>query len=289
MNSPQFLQLTQLDGNNAVSLRESIHNFGRACIGVMTRPITATVSDIGIVLLNAGMIHRSGPYRLYSELARRLAAKGFCVLRYDQAGLGDSQMTTLPTNERRLEEFAAAKKLIEQHTGIRHYLVAGICSGADDAFFLADDPHIDGAILIDGLAYRTPGFWLRYLLPRLINPHRIIQYLAKSSAQDVSGGLDDFRDFPTQNQAREKLARLINEHRKFLFIYTGGAYSYFNHADQFRQCFALNAQQTDAVQLAFWPQCDHTFYAQIHRQQLIDHVVSWSAARFTSKTLSASQ
>ena len=44
-----------------------------------------------VVLLNAGIIHRIGPNRLYVQLARRLASRGHAVLRFDLAGIGDSE------------------------------------------------------------------------------------------------------------------------------------------------------------------------------------------------------
>ncbi len=43
------------------------------------------------VLVNAGMVAKSGPWRLYVEVARRLAHAGVATLRFDLGGIGDSR------------------------------------------------------------------------------------------------------------------------------------------------------------------------------------------------------
>ena len=55
-------------------------------------------SSVAVVLLNAGLIHRSGPFRLYTRLARKLAKSGYIVLRFDLPGIGDAPMTTAMTH-----------------------------------------------------------------------------------------------------------------------------------------------------------------------------------------------
>jgi len=67
---------------------------GGALVGVLTEPDVARAPpDAPAVLLwNVGLNHRVGPFRVFVELARRLAEAGFTVLRLDLSGLGDSEV-----------------------------------------------------------------------------------------------------------------------------------------------------------------------------------------------------
>lgn len=88
-----------------------------------------------VVLLNAGAIPHTGPGRLYVDLARRWAARGYLVIRYDQFGIGDSEnhavdpegtvyaTSALPALQFVLEHIAIAWNVDSIET-------IGICSGA---------------------------------------------------------------------------------------------------------------------------------------------------------------
>jgi pimeloyl-ACP methyl ester carboxylesterase len=64
------------------------HPFGRP-FGVLTEP-EGPVAELCLVLLNAGPQRRTGPNRMWVEIARRWAARGVPVLRLDLAGIGDA-------------------------------------------------------------------------------------------------------------------------------------------------------------------------------------------------------
>src|SRR3546814_14223727 len=53
--------------------------------GILT-PATARVAPVTLVLLNAGLTHRVGPFRGYVGIARYLATRGVDVFRFDQIG-----------------------------------------------------------------------------------------------------------------------------------------------------------------------------------------------------------
>lgn len=71
--------------------REEAHRFGRAShlVGVVGLPDTRRAA-IGVIVLNAGLVHRVGPFRLHVELTRRINATGYATLRFDLSTLGDS-------------------------------------------------------------------------------------------------------------------------------------------------------------------------------------------------------
>ncbi len=263
-------------------LGESAHRFGTGLIGIVHRPRGAPPQRTAVILLNAGLVHRAGPFRGYVQLARALCACGFPVLRFDQSGLGDSPISSVLSAERRLSEVQAGMALLGAETGAERFVLGGICSGADDAFHLAVvDSRVDGAVLLDGLAHRTVGFWLRYLAPRLLDPRRLWQRLQRARVQQP--GMDDYRDFPARPEATRQLAQLVERGVRMLFVYTGGAYRYFNHRGQLAACLGP-AARSPQVSLEHWPDCDHTFFLRRDRARLHAAVTAWMRAQFGGGT-----
>ncbi|WP_341725169.1 serine aminopeptidase domain-containing protein [Pseudoxanthomonas putridarboris] len=264
---------------------ETAHVFGEGLVGILARPREVGDARPAVILLNAGLVHRAGPFRVYAQLARALASCGFAVLRFDQSGLGDSAngVGVVTGPERKHAEADAAMRLVAEQTGIGRFVLAGICSGADDAFRLADgDPRVAGIVLMDGVAYRTTGYKLQHYAPRLLDPGKVLRGVGRMLRRDDGArALDegDFRDFPPQDEAIARLRRLVERDARVLLLYTGGASRYFNHAGQARECFGpvMDAPQ---VGLEYWPDCDHTFYLRKDRLRLNTRFSSWLRAQF---------
>ena len=105
-----------------------------------------------VILLNAGLVHRVGPNRLYVRLARALAANGFVAFRFDFSGIGDSQVRydKLPFDESAVDEVQDAMDLLTETRQINRFLLLGICSGAENALNTARrDPRVIGAAPIN--------------------------------------------------------------------------------------------------------------------------------------------
>jgi hypothetical protein len=118
-------------------MREAVAQFGpgRALTGIVTRPQRPTRNDAllpAVVFLDAGLIHRVGPNRLYVRLARELSAAGLLSLRFDYSGLGDSRSTDdpRPAADRMVSEIRAAMDYLASSHGARTFILAGICSAA---------------------------------------------------------------------------------------------------------------------------------------------------------------
>ncbi|QSX75475.1 alpha/beta hydrolase [Lysobacter arenosi] len=259
---------------------ETAHRFGDGLIGVISHAVAGTAprintSRIGVVLLNAGLTRHVGPYRAYAELARRLAREGYPVLRFDQSGLGDSALPEQAAAGHRSREIDAAMSLLAEHAGAERFVLCGLCSGADDAFHVAAADHrVAGAILLDGLAYPTQGFWLRHALPRLLSPTKVIAYLR--SRRNAGPSLADFRDFPAKADAARMLSDMVARDTRLLFVFTGGAYTYFNHRSQLAACLG-RAARSPQVSLEYWREYDHTFYLRKHREMLFARISHWMA------------
>src|SRR5690606_5668052 len=139
---------------------------------------------------NAGLVHRMGPYRLHVQMARRLAAQGYVVLRFDQSGLGDSTLSPRVSDNRKRDELAAALDLVARETGVARFVLGGLCSGADDAFNLAPlERRVVGLMLLDGVGYPTRGHQIRHYLPRLLSPLRVLRYLCRRLGKAPAGNV----------------------------------------------------------------------------------------------------
>jgi hypothetical protein len=131
----------------------------RRLFGVLTMPESAPARRRGILLLNAGSVHRVGPNRLYVGLARRWAAQGHAVLRLDISGIGDSrprpgQPENVVYTAEASEDIAEALTFLRRQAGVVEVHALGLCSGAYNAFkaAVAGVP-LDGVLLINPLTF----------------------------------------------------------------------------------------------------------------------------------------
>ena len=131
---------------------ETSHRFGRHAhlLGVITEP-TVAPRGVGVVLISAGLVPKFGHYRVYVDLARRLAREGFHTLRFDLGGIGDSHVGEphLPLDERTALDIADAIGELTRQVLLRGVVLGGLCSGAEDAFRAAErDERVTGVVKI---------------------------------------------------------------------------------------------------------------------------------------------
>ena len=91
-----------------MNVSEEIVALEEDVFGILSRPSHDCVSDVCVVLFNAGFIHRSGPFRLHARLARALAASGVTTFRYDAAGVGDALVRSSQTQVNGFPQYAFA-------------------------------------------------------------------------------------------------------------------------------------------------------------------------------------
>ena len=134
--------------------------FGKtmSLVGIVTDPVRGQEGDNipAIVLLNAGLVHRVGPSRIYVKMARKLAAMGFVVLRFDFSGIGDSEVRydNLPFEKSRVSEVQDAMDVLAETRGIDQFILMGICSGAVASLKTACcDPRVVGVTQINPQGY----------------------------------------------------------------------------------------------------------------------------------------
>lgn len=120
---------------------------GDTLFGILHEPADAR-TDLGVILLSPGVKSRVAPHRLYVKMARRLEARGFKVLRFDFAGLGDSGGTVhedqLADLYRSIQlgrytgDTLAAIDWMRRHAGVSSVVLGGLCGGAISGLLAAE-------------------------------------------------------------------------------------------------------------------------------------------------------
>jgi pimeloyl-ACP methyl ester carboxylesterase len=121
--------------------------------GIVTLPAdTVAPRSTAFVFLNAGVVHRVGPNRMYVTAARRLAALGFRSVRVDLSGLGDSpsRRDNLPFDQASVLEVGQVLTAMQRDYAVAGFITGGLCSGAAVAFRAAvTDERVRGAVLLN--------------------------------------------------------------------------------------------------------------------------------------------
>lgn len=273
-------------------IRESVHCFGPGDIltGIVAQPETPH-STTCVVFLNSGLLHRVGPYRMFVDLSREVVAKGLPTLRFDLSGLGDSvaRDDTQSERERIVADIREGLDFLEREFGYRQFVLIGLCSGADNAHWVAlDEKRIAGAVMMDGPGYPNLQFKIAHYAPRLLNPRtwrnkvvKLWTLLSGSATKDAAGEAKRqevfVRPFPPREQAEREIRAMVERGMKLLYLYTGGVEDYFNHASQFGENFpSLSVNRPDAsIEVRFNRQYDHTYSDLRHRRQMFDSVLGW--------------
>lgn len=119
------------------TIRERVVTAGGCMFGVLAEP-SKQGSEHALLILNAGAIRHIGSNRMAVPLARELAATGWCVLRADLPGIGDSP--AYPGEDENIvygpHGAKDAAKLVDwlYARGARDIAAGGMCSGAYHAF-----------------------------------------------------------------------------------------------------------------------------------------------------------
>ncbi|HET6554402.1 MAG TPA: alpha/beta hydrolase [Dyella sp.] len=268
-------------------MREQAFRFGRArhLVGIAGFPDRGE-GTVGVILLNAGLVHRVGPFRLHVDLTRQLNALGYPTLRFDMSTIGDSGAAgeSRSRNQQVSADVDDAMALLAQHAGCKRFVLVGLCSGAEKAHNVAREPRshekLAGAIFLDNFAYRTLGFRVRHYLPRVFDARCWKRWLARKAKEQAGAEAPVFGVAPLpQEVVRGDLRSMVARGLKLNLIYSGGIHMHFNHHRQFRECFG-HVMDDPAVSTRYLKETDHTYVLTGDRQRLIDHIGEWLVRHF---------
>lgn len=275
---------------------ETVHTFGadESLVGIVTEPEAGTSGRPAVVLLNSGLLPRTGTFRLHVVLSRVLARLGFLVLRFDLAGIGDSPKHTdgRSHTEQVVGDIQDAMDYLAHSYQCGGFVLMGVCTGADNAHKAAvADPRVVGAVFIDGYAYPTTGYYIRRYLPRLFRLTPLLnglRHLLKDSTTVDGMRVDDggaaTLDFgwklPPKEQTEKELVALVKRKVQLLYFFCGTNRE-FEYGDQVKDAFpAVDFQ--DRLQVRHLREAAHTFMFMKSRDQLIDTFCVWMKACFGS-------
>jgi hypothetical protein len=268
-------------------VKETALSFGdkNHLTGILCEPAVKRAAP-PVLLWNVGIQHHVGPYRIWVDLARQLAAEGFTSLRFDLGGMGDSEIGRgdPATN------LSDAMGMLEKRLGAKQFALIGFCSGVDQlhAVGLAD-PRVVAMAYVEGYAYRTRGFWLRYPLRFLSAPrweNRVKQRLSRLKLFGRSAGVMDpvaveaaggaatmfERRYPEREQFGRDLGALADRGVKLLLIYCG-LDSSLAHENDFAEMVGPGVRER--VELIRMGGADHIFYRSEDRLLAVTTLTQW--------------
>lgn len=261
-------------------MTETAVQFGarRQLAGILTEPRGDTARAY-LVLVSAGLVPKSGPHRLYTQLARRLAAHGIGTLRFDLGGIGDSVPSYVgPLRDRTNGDLQAATDFITARNPTASLAIGGLCSGAEDALrFAAADQRIRAVVMIDPFAFRTRGWFWRHQLRRLWRRSLRALGLWAPLSQPGHAAVVDYGYMP--HAEAERALRALQDRRGFVhFLYTGGRLEQINHPRQLPKMFPALAIE-EIASIDHFPTTEHTQILQEDRDALVEAI----ASRLTSR------
>ncbi len=282
-------------------LQEQVIALGprRALCGIVTVPARPLENAPVVVLLSAGILHRVGANRLHVTVARRLAAQGYCAVRFDLSGIGDSEPRedALSLFDGALADIREVLDHLEKSRGAREFVLAGMCSGAMHALAAAHgDARVVGAVMLDLFIPRTHGFYVRHYIRKSANlagawrlltgRHPMWRRLrrrftgdgdqgASISAEDVHG--------PTLERIRAGMTRafetVVNRDVKLLAVFTEGHPGHHNYRRQLLHAFP-DVRFGSVLRLEYLRGADHTFTLVRNQERLVALVGDWISQFF---------
>lgn len=271
-------------------MKESAHTFGSSVqiFGILTEPAADELIDNSpiILLVNAGLLGRAGPFRLHVILARELAKIGFRTMRIDLSGIGDSgrHRDNRPREEQHLNDIRDAMEYLEVERAATSFVVMGICTGADNSHrALRADDRVIGAVCVDGYSYPTFRYYFKHYAPKLISRKswknllkRIASKFGGSSPDDQESSEENELNYrwklPPKNETEADYQAIINRNAKLLCVYTAGWRC--NYSGQLAESFS-SLNFGDSISAVYLPNATHTFKVDEDRSELIAVVRPW--------------
>jgi pimeloyl-ACP methyl ester carboxylesterase len=257
-------------------------------MGILTTPAQVNPASVACLLLNVGLTHRIGPRRLNVKLARQLARDGIPSLRLDLSGIGDSPPARSRTRfrEQAVGDLRAAMDQLEASTGIRRFVVLGICSGATNGYWLAQtDARVVGLLMFDGFTFPTLKTQLIHDVTRIRHAKwgvvlskgmRRIRRLFGDTGPKGTSIFNDVSDLtnPSRGEFQSVMDSLTARGVAVYLIYSGSLLVQHNYHAQLQDAFP-NAPFLGRIRYDYMPDVDHTPTPLAAQRKLADAMCEW--------------
>lgn len=143
---------------------------GARLVGIAHLPVKP--SNRAVVIVVGGPQYRLGSHRQFVLLARQLAEEGYCVLRFDCRGMGDSEGEHPGFENLQPDIRAAIDALFEAVPSLTDVVLWGLCDAASAALlYVKSDQRVSGVVLLNPWVHDSeaeqPLYLRDYYLKRL--------------------------------------------------------------------------------------------------------------------------
>jgi len=278
--------------------------------GSLHRPDRGTEGDTAVVILNQGPLDRSGAHRVSLKCARRWAAHGFPVLRFDARGVGDSEGDwTIPEDGapikmlyKNIEEGVwtadtrAAVDYVCATTSARNVVLTGSCGGAVSALHAAaEHPAVVGVMMVGMPVRRWADIGIDSIVSSQVETEAkdYVRKLARLNAwRRFFTGESDYRVLwgigsryvrshvfgADDDQLKSLNASMLKSFnavqasgKRMLFVFPGHDYLWV----EFRDLFLPTFNERPPFDLHIIPDANHTFTEVVWQEQLFSILESW--------------
>jgi pimeloyl-ACP methyl ester carboxylesterase len=252
---------------------------GGGMIATVTEPLEAPLGR-AVIMLNSGVLQRTGTGRLHVRIARELSAAGFHCMRMDFTGVGDSprQPSTKTQYERWVEETLCAVDYVHNELETVDTVLLGNCSGGEIAVRAGTiDSRVreivalntEGTYKLEGT--RQLSYFMRarlFSIPAWVS--KVQQLLGVARGQTNQNVLIGYEPSLEEDDWR----RLAEQEKRLLF----GFSSYDPRSDLFKR--RIEPIFRDAIaekrcRVAIMRKADHLFTPEAAKVELLKELKRW--------------
>ncbi|MCE5239277.1 alpha/beta fold hydrolase [bacterium] len=244
---------------------------------------------LGLVYLHGWAGYRIGPHQMFTKAARRAEGMGFCSLRFDFRGRGDSegdtQATTLTTM---IADTVAATRFLLAETGLERVALIGDCSGSEvalgtgplheaiRAMVLWSAPIVAGDRRLSDSAKKRQ-IWLTYLRKafrketwqKLVGAKLQLGQIRRALASGGKGAGEEGAEVDAEIDWYERFMGFGGER---LFIYGGNDPTTVASVEHYEMLCRRANKPFDSFIV---PGANHAFYSLAWENQVIDRTLAW--------------
>ena len=258
-------------------------------VGVLARPEDA--GDVAVLIMVGGPQYRVGSHRQFTLLARDLSRHGYTSLRFDYAGMGDSEGQRARFDTVHADVDAAIAALQDAAPEVRRIVLFGLCDAASMAMIHAPTrPDIAGLVLLNPWVHEgeyLPEVRLSRYRSQLATGQSWRRLLTRPG--DVVAGVSAFASASIAALRRRlspnaPVPTFVDAMREGLAAFEGRVLILLSEDDLTAQEFSALASRDErwsnvlgehGVETHELPETDHTFSRPGGQAQLQELVADW--------------
>jgi exosortase A-associated hydrolase 1 len=273
---------------------------GERLVGVVSDP--ASPGKVGVVIVVGGPQYRVGSHRQFVLFARRLAAEGVAVLRFDYRGMGDATGAVRQFDDTSADIAAAIDALMASCPTVETIVLCGLCDAASGQLLYWEKTHdtrVGGVVLLnpwvrsDATIAKT---YLKHYYGQRLFEREFWTKLARGGV-NIAGALNSIvGNLKTANAKMS--ATLVAKSARFQDLMAAGLKSFAGPvliilserdltAKEFLEFAGSNSRWTGLLARANIerhniPHADHTFSTAESRVEAESRTLEWLRRKFPS-------